>query len=145
MATTNTPTIKDVLTIAAAIPADVWEQYAEGKGEAVAAKFKLMLENENKKRENARKAPKTKSKEQREREERATKAAELIAAHGEPVTSEWVLAHVDGLMSVNAANGCMTTAQRLGLIVKCGSVRANGSSRVLYGTPDMKPVEETEE
>lgn len=87
----------------------------------------------DKRAENAKNAPRAKSKETLANEERARQAVELMKTHGEPVTGEWIMEHVPGIFKLSAANGCMRTAARLGLIETCGTTKnAEGKQRTLY-------------
>lgn len=97
------------------------------------AKVDAMAAAADKRAENAKNAPRAKSKETLENEKRAKEAVELMKAHGEPVTGEWIAEHVPGLFSLSGANGCMRTAARLGLVETCGTIKnAEGKSRTLY-------------
>lgn len=135
----NTVTILSALQTAASVPAETWETIAPGMGEALTAKFAAMAAQEAKKRESAKKTIRVKSKEQREREERAKVAAEIMAEHGEPVTSDWLMVNVPGLLTPSQAGGLMTTAINLGLVRKVDKVKVNGSTRVRY---EAVPTEE---
>lgn len=97
------------------------------------AKVDAMATAADKRAENAKNAPRAKSKETVENENRAAQAVELMKAHGEPVTGEWIAEHVPGLFSLSGANGCMRTAARLGLVETCGTIKnAEGKQRTLY-------------
>lgn len=97
------------------------------------AKVEAMAAAADKRAENAKNAPRAKSKETIENENRAIQAVELMRAHGEPVTGDWIAEHVPGLYSLSGANGCMRTASRMGLVETCGTVKnAEGKQRTLY-------------
>lgn len=97
------------------------------------AKVEAMAASADKRAESAKNAPRAKSKETLANEERARQAVELMKAHGEPVTGEWLVEHVPGLYKLSGASGCMRTASRLGLVETCGSVKnAAGAPRTLY-------------
>lgn len=97
------------------------------------AKVDAMATAADKRAENAKNAPRAKSKETVANEKRAKEAVELMKAHGEPVTGDWVAEHVPGLFSLSGANGCMRTAARLGLVETCGTTKnAEGKQRTLY-------------
>lgn len=97
------------------------------------AKVDAMAAAADKRAENAKNAPRAKSKETIENENRAAQAVELMRAHGEPVTGEWIAEHVPGLYKLSGATGCMRTAVRLGLVETCGTVKnAEGKARTLY-------------
>lgn len=97
------------------------------------AKVDAMAAAADKRAENAKNAPRAKSKQTIENENRAMQAVELMRAHGEPVTGDWIAEHVAGLYSLSGATGCMKTASRLGLVETCGSIKnAEGKPRTLY-------------
>lgn len=97
------------------------------------AKVDAMAVAADKRAENAKKTPRAKSKETLANEARAVEAVELMKAHGEPVTGEWIAEHVAGLYSLSGASGCMRTASRMGLVETCGTVKnADGKPRMLY-------------
>lgn len=97
------------------------------------AKVDAMAAAADKRAENAKNAPRAKSKETLANEARAVEAVELMRAHGEPVTGEWIAEHVKGLYSLSGASGCMRTASRLGLVETCGTTKnAEGKPRTLY-------------
>lgn len=103
----------------------------EGNGEVI-AKLEKMLASAEKKREQAKNAPRTKSADTLKNEEKATQVAKVIAAHGEPVTADWLTEQHLGFLTTNAANGCMRTALRLGLVRKVDKVRDGGRTLVRY-------------
>ena len=98
----------------------------------VIAKLEKMLASAEKKRAAAKNAPRTKSAETRKNEEKAREVAAVIAAHGEPVTADWLTEQHLGFLTTNAANGCMRTALRLGLVRKVDKVRDGGRTLVRY-------------
>ena len=91
-----------------------------------------MAKAADKRAENAKKSPRAKSKDQIEREERAIKAARKMKAHGKPVTTDWVIENVSGLITSDKAAGCMRTAINLGIVEKVGYEKVNGKPRVTY-------------
>lgn len=98
----------------------------------VISKLEKMLASAEKKRAAAKNAPRTKSAETRKNEEKAREVAQVIAAHGEPVTADWLTEQHLGFLTTNAANGCMRTALRLGLVRKVDKVRDGGRTLVRY-------------
>ena len=98
----------------------------------VISKLEKMLTSAEKKRAAAKNAPRTKSAETRKNEEKAREVAAVIAAHGEPVTADWLTEQHLGFLTTNAANGCMRTALRLGLVRKVDKVRDGGRTLVRY-------------
>lgn len=98
----------------------------------VIGKLEKMLASAEKKRAAAKNAPRTKSAETRKNEEKAREVAQVIAAHGEPVTADWLTEQHLGFLTTNAANGCMRTALRLGLVRKVDKVRDGGRTLVRY-------------
>ena len=98
----------------------------------VISKLEKMLASAEKKRAAAKNAPRTKSAETRKNEEKACQVAQVIAAHGEPVTADWLTEQHLGFLTTNAANGCMRTALRLGLVRKVDKVRDGGRTLVRY-------------
>lgn len=98
----------------------------------VISKLEKMLTSAEKKRAAAKNAPRTKSAETRKNEEKAREVAAVIAAHGEPVTADWLTEQHLGFLTTNAANGCMRTALRLGLVRKVDRVRDGGRTLVRY-------------
>lgn len=97
------------------------------------AKVDAMATAADKRAENAKNAPRAKSKQTLENEARAREAVELMRAHGEPVTGEWIAEHVAGIYKLSGASGCMKTAARLGLVETCGTTKnAEGKPRTLY-------------
>ena len=98
----------------------------------VTAKLEKMLTSAEKKRAAAKNAPRTKSAETRKNEEKAREVAAVIAAHGEPVTADWLTEQHLGFLTTNAANGCMRTALRLGLVRKVDKIRDGGRTLVRY-------------
>lgn len=98
----------------------------------VISKLEKMLASAEKKRAAAKNAPRTKSAETRKNEEKAREVAAVIAAHGEPVTADWLTEQHLGFLTTNAANGCMRTALRLGLVRKVDKVRDGGRTLVRY-------------
>lgn len=117
---------------------------ANGGNPDVIAKLNKMLESAEKKRAAAKNAPRVKSAETRKNEEKAREVAAVIAAHGEPVTADWLTEQHLGFLTTNAANGCMRTALRLGLVRKVDKVRDGGRTLVRYEAITPEP-EETEE
>lgn len=98
----------------------------------VTEKLEKMLASAEKKRAAAKTAPRTKSAETRKNEEKAREVAQVIAAHGEPVTADWLTEQHLGFLTTNAANGCMRTALRLGLVRKVDKIRDGGRTLVRY-------------
>lgn len=98
----------------------------------VISKLEKMLASAEKKRAAAKNAPRTKSAETRKNEEKAREVAQVIATHGEPVTADWLTEQHLGFLTTNAANGCMRTALRLGLVRKVDKVRDGGRTLVRY-------------
>ena len=98
----------------------------------VISKLEKMLTSAEKKRAAAKNAPRTKSAETRKNEEKAREVAAVIAAHGEPVTADWLTEQHLGFLTTNAANGCMRTALRLGLVRTVDMVRDGGRTLVRY-------------
>lgn len=98
----------------------------------VTEKLEKMLASAEKKRAAAKNAPRTKSAETRKNEEKAREVAAVIAAHGEPVTADWLTEQHLGFLTTNAANGCMRTALRLGLVRKVDKIRDGGRPLVRY-------------
>lgn len=96
------------------------------------AKVDAMAASADKRAESAKNTPRAKSKEQVARESLAGTAADIIRAHGEPVTAEWVAENVPGVFTASGANGLMRTAKRLGLVVVAGKVRIGKTDRVVY-------------
>ena len=115
----------------------------EGNSEVI-AKLEKMLASAEKKREQAKNAPRTKNADTLKNEKKAREVAEVIAAHGEPVTADWLTEQHLGFLTTNAANGCMRTALRLGLVRKVDKVRDGGRTLVRYEAITPK-TEETEE
>lgn len=105
---------------------------ANGGNPELTDKLYKMLAAAEKKRAAAKNAPRVKSAETRKNEERAREVAAVIAAHGEPVTADWLTEQHLGFLSTNAANGCMRTALRLGLVRKVDKVRNGGRTLVRY-------------
>lgn len=129
----NTITILAALQNAAAITPEQWNTInPDIDGDAMAAKFATMLAAQEKKRAAAKSAPRVKSKEQREAEDFARSTVEAMKAFGEPVTSDWLIENIPGIITGGKASGVMRTAQNLGLVRKLDKVRVNGSSRVRY-------------
>lgn len=125
MANTN---ITNITALAAAIEF----MNANGGNAEVISKLEKMLASAEKKRAAAKNAPRTKSAETRKNEEKAREVAQVIAAHGEPVTADWLTEQHLGFLTTNAANGCMRTALRLGLVRKVDKVRDGGRTLVRY-------------
>ena len=125
MANTN---ITNITALAAAIEF----MTANGGNVEVIGKLEKMLASAEKKRAAAKNAPRTKSAETRKNEEKAREVAAVIAAHGEPVTADWLTEQHLGFLTTNAANGCMRTALRLGLVRKVDKVRDGGRTLVRY-------------
>lgn len=113
---------------------------ANGGNAEVIGKLEKMLASAEKKRAAAKNAPRVKSAETRKNEEKAREVAAIIAAHGEPVTADWLTEQRLGFLTTNAANGCMRTALRLGLVRKVDKVRDGGRTLVRYEaiTPEVK-------
>lgn len=105
---------------------------ANGGNSEVISKLEKMLASAEKKRAAAKNAPRTKSAETRKNEEKAREVAQVIAAHGEPVTADWLTEQHLGFLTTNAANGCMRTALRLGLVRKVDKIRDGGRTLVRY-------------
>lgn len=125
MANTN---ITNIAALTAAI-----EFMTVNNGNAdVISKLEKMLASAEKKRAAAKNAPRTKSAETRKNEEKAREVAQVIAAHGEPVTADWLTEQHLGFLTTNAANGCMRTALRLGLVRKVDKVRDGSRTLVRY-------------
>lgn len=124
--TTNTITNISALTSAIEFMTE-----HEGNGEVI-AKLEKMLASAEKKRAAAKNAPRVKSAETRKNEEKAREVAAYIAAHGAPVTADWLTEQRLGFLTTNAANGCMRTALRLGLVRKVDKVRDGGRTLVRY-------------
>ena len=102
------------------------------ENDALLKKLDTMAKAADKRAENAKKSPRAKSKDQIEREERAKEAAEKMKAHGAPVTTEWLMENVSGLITADKAAGCMRTAANLGIVEKVGYEKVNGKPRVTY-------------
>lgn len=136
----TTNTITNIAALTAAI-----EHMNNTNGNAdVIAKLEKMLASAEKKRAAAKNAPRVKSAETRKNEEKARKVAQVIAAHGEPVTADWLTKQRLGFLTTNAANGCMRVALRLGLVRKVDKVRDGGRTLVRYEavTPETPETEE---
>lgn len=136
----NTNTITNISALTAAIEF----MNANGGNPDVIAKLQKMLASAEKKREQAKNAPRTKSADTLKNEKKAREVAEVIAAHGEPVTADWLTEQHLGFLTTNAANGCMRTALRLGLVRKVDKIRDGGRTLVRYEaiTPEPKPEAE---
>ena len=132
------------ITNIAALTAAIDFMNTNGGNPDVIAKLQKMLASAEKKREAAKNAPRVKSAETRKNEEKAMQVAQVIAAHGEPVTADWLTEQHLGFLTTNAANGCMRTALRLGLVRKVDKVRDGGRTLVRYEAIAPK-TEETEE
>lgn len=104
----------------------------ECENQALLDKLDTMAKAADKRAENAKKSPRAKSKDQIEREERAIKAARKMKAHGKPVTTDWLIENVSGLITADKAAGCMRTAANLGIVEKVGYEKVNGKPRVTY-------------
>lgn len=136
-------TITNITALQAAIE---FMREHEGNGEVI-AKLEKMLASAEKKREQAKNAPRAKNADTLKNEKKAREVAEVIAAHGEPVTADWLTEQHLGFLTTNAANGCMRTALRLGLVRKVDKVRDGGRTLVRYEAiaPKTEETEETEE
>ena len=104
----------------------------ECENQALLDKLDTMAKAADKRAENAKKSPRAKSKDQIEREERAKEAAQKMKAHGKPVTTDWVIENVPGLITADQGAGCMRTAINLGIVEKVGYEKVNGKPRVTY-------------
>ena len=102
------------------------------ENENLLKKLDTMAKAADKRAENAKKSPRAKSKDQIQREERAKEAAEKMKAHGKPVTTDWVIENVPGLITADQGAGCMRTAINLGIVEKAGYEKVNGKPRVTY-------------
>ena len=102
------------------------------ENENLLKKLDTMAKAADKRAENAKKSPRAKSKDQIEREERAKEAAQKMKAHGAPVTTDWLIENVSGLITSDKAAGCMRTAINLGIVEKVGYEKVNGKPRVTY-------------
>lgn len=120
------------ITNIAALTAAIDFMNANDGNPDVIAKLEKMLASAEKKRAAAKNAPRVKSAETRKNEEKAAQVAAVIAAHGEPVTADWLTEQHLGFLTTNAANGCMRTALRLGLVRKVDKVRDGGRTLVRY-------------
>lgn len=120
------------ITNIAALTAAIDFMNTNGGNPDVIAKLQKMLASAEKKREAAKNAPRVKNAETRKNEEKAREVAAVIAAHGEPVTADWLTEQHLGFLTTNAANGCMRTALRLGLVRKVDKVRDGGRTLVRY-------------
>ena len=120
------------ITNIAALTAAIDFMNANDGNPDVIAKLQKMLASAEKKREAAKNAPRVKSAETRKNEEKAREVAQVIAAHGEPVTADWLTEQRLGFLTTNAANGCMRTALRLGLVRKVDKIRDDGRTLVRY-------------
>ena len=127
MANTNT-TITNIAALTAAIE---FMTTNDGNPDVI-AKLEKMLASAEKKRAAAKNAPRVKSAETLKNEQKAREVAQVIAAHGEPVTADWLTEQHLGFITTNAANGCMRTALRLGLVRKVDKVRDGGRTLVRY-------------
>lgn len=127
MATMNSITNRAALHMAVKNLKELGCEHAE-----LIAKLETMAKAADKRAENAKKSPRAKSKDQIEREERAKEAAEKMKAHGKPVTTDWLIENVSGLITSDKAAGCMRTAANLGLVEKVGYEKVNGKPRVTY-------------
>ena len=97
------------------------------------AKVDAMAASADRRAEKAKNAPRAKSKETVENEKRAREVVELMRQHGEAVTGEWIMNAMPDILKLSAANGCMRTAARLGLVETCGTTKnAEGKQRTLY-------------
>lgn len=104
----------------------------ECENQALLDKLDAMAKAADKRAENAKKSPRAKSKDQIKREERAKEAAQKMKAHGAPVTTDWVIENVPGLIATEQAAGCLRTAINLGIVEKVGYEKVNGKPRVTY-------------
>lgn len=120
MATTKKITEAQALAIALAIAngEDVETACTEAgfTAEEYAGKIEKMHETRTKKREKDPNAPKPKTKERIANEGLAKEAARVIAEHGEPVGSKWVMEHVNYITSTQKVTSVMKVANELGLI-----------------------------
>lgn len=88
-------------------------------------KIKKMRDVRAKKREKDPNAPKPKTKERIANEGLAKEAARVIAEHGEPVGSKWVMEHVNYITSTQKVTSVMKVADELGLIVRGKDPKGN--------------------
>ena len=129
MATTKKITEAQALAIAIAIAkGEDMETLCTEAGftvEEYAKKLVRMHETRTKKREKDPNAPKAKTKERIANEGLAKEAARVIAEHGEPVGSKWVMEHVNYVTSTQKVTSVMKVADELGLIVRGKDSKGN--------------------